>query len=262
MNKILKKITIVAILLSITFTSYVLVAQINEIKNAAIIRRSNGVYRYESMTLPDIRGSENFQMLVHPDRSRTLIMWNDLAVKNTQFTVVLRVSDKFRPIEAFVSYWNQAQFKGSAHLSVINSKLLASSLGPLGVFNRDTDVPENFSIGAHPVSGDGWHTVQYEHSNNTTDLVSNLVDTRQKISLYSLEASSDLKKPVLGNMLDLSIEYLGPESIVVPAGKFETQHYKIGKVNDIWVMGQDRIVVKSEIPMRSLRYVLTEYSDR
>ncbi|NBX40632.1 MAG: hypothetical protein EBR15_04275, partial [Gammaproteobacteria bacterium] len=74
--------------------------------NASIARRASGQYRYESLDGREVRGSEQFQILVRPDESRTLIVWHDLAAKNAQFTVVQQVDPQFQPIEAYVSYWN------------------------------------------------------------------------------------------------------------------------------------------------------------
>jgi hypothetical protein len=102
------------------------------------------------------------------------------------------------------------------------------------------------------VAGDGWHTANYLAEQGGV----------QQLSLFSLEAGPDVTKSVQGSIVPLSIERLGEETVEVPAGRFSTTRYRLAGMNDIWVTGPDRVVVKSEIPARKLRYVLVEYAAR
>lgn len=217
--------------------------------NLAITRRVAGTYRYETVSDGRVRGEERFQLFVHPDGSRTLSIWHDLAARNAQFTVVLRNAADFRPLDAFVSYWNGGSFKGAAHFLVDGATLTASSRGPAGVVPQRIDVPATFSIGTHPVAGDGWHTAGYDVTRGG----------RQSLHLYGLEASADLTRPVLGTLRSLEVERLGTETIEVPAGRFEAERWRLSGVNDLWVVGPDRLVVKSVIAARDLQYVLTRF---
>ena len=217
--------------------------------NASITRRVEGVYRYETLSDGRVRGEERFQLFVHPDGSRTLSIWHDLAARNAQFTVVLRNAADFRPLDAFVSYWNGGRFKGAAHFLVDGGALTAISRGPAGVVPQRTEVPAVFSIGTHPVAGDGWHTAGYDSQRGGL----------QTLNLYSLEAGIDVSKPVLGTLRPLTVENLGIETVDVPAGRFEAQRWRLSGVNDLWVVGPDRVVVKSVIGARDLQYVLTRF---
>jgi hypothetical protein len=217
--------------------------------NAAITRRAEGVYRYETLSDGRVRGEERFQLFVHPDGSRTLSIWHDLAARNAQFTVVLRNAADFRPLDAFVSYWNGGRFKGSAHFLVDGATLVATSRGPAGIVPQRIDVPAVFSIGSHPVAGDGWHTAGYDMARGGS----------QTLNLYSLEAGTDVTKPVLGTLRPLAVERLGVETVEVPAGRFEAERWRLSGVNDLWVVGPDRLVVKSVIAARDLQYVLTRF---
>lgn len=223
-------------------------AQENTGPNAAILRRASGVYRYETIRDARRRGEERFQLLVHPDGSRTMLMWHDLAARNAQFTVVLRNDAGFRPLEAFVSYWNDARFKGSASILVEDTRLTAQAAGPAGVVPQATVVPQRFSIGTHPVAGDGWHTAGYDEARGGEQLQ----------TLYSMEAGPDPMKPVLGSLVPLKIERVGEETVDVPAGRFAATHWRVAGVNDLWVVGPDRLVVKSVIAARDLQYLLVE----
>jgi hypothetical protein len=224
----------------------------NQGPNAAILRRASGVYRYEALSDGRLRGEERFQLFVHPDGSRTLMVWHDLFARNAQFSVMLRNGVNFLPLEAFVSYWNAGSFKGSAHFRVQGAQLAATSSGPAGVITQLTELPKIFSIGTHPVAADGWHTAGYEAARGGV----------QSLTLYSLEASTDLTKPVLGVLRPLSVERLGTETVDVPAGKFAAERWRIAGVNDLWVVGPDRLVVKSVIAARDLQYVLTSLDRR
>ena len=217
--------------------------------NAAIVRRASGTYRYETLGDARRRGEERFTLLVHPDGSRTLNVWHDLAARNAQFTVVLRTAADFRPLEAYVSYWNGARFKGSAHFLVDGGRLTATSRGPAGRVPQELDVPARFSIGTHPVAGDGWHAAA------SYDLARG---GRQTLQFYSLEASTDLARPVLGTLRPLEAERVGEEEVEVPAGRFKAVRWRLSGVNDLWVVGEDQLVVKSVIAARDLQYVLTE----
>lgn len=218
--------------------------------NTSIVRRAAGVYRYETIKDGRLRGEERWQFLAHPDGSRTLITWHDLAARNAQFSVILRVAESFRPLEAFVSYWNGGAFKGSAHFRVDGAKLTADSAGPYGVRNETIDVPDRFSIGTHPVAGDGWHTWTAKPD----------VQGVQTSALYGLEAGTDVSKAVLGKLGPLKVEIVGPESIEVPAGRFATIHVRLAGLNDLWITARDRLVIKSVIAARDLQYVLVESS--
>jgi len=217
--------------------------------NGAVARHWSGEYRNETIDSAERRGSEKFDLVVHPDGSRTIAISSDMTTRNAWFTVVLRNDANFRPIEASAFYWNSGRYKGSGYFTITEDRIVATSNGPTsGTQRGESPVPTRFSIGLHPVSADGWHTAQHEPNG----------DAKQTVSLYSIEASADVSKPVLGTIVPLSVEYVGDETIDVPAGRFETRRYKLAGMNDLWVHGEDRIVIRSDLPARGLRYVLTK----
>lgn len=215
--------------------------------NTALERRWIGDYRSESTVDGALRGTERFELLVHADDSRMLNISTDLRSRNAWFNVTLRVGPDYRPREAYANYWNAGRYKGSGFFRVEGDLVRAQSSGPAGNQERVTQVPARFSIGSHPVAADGWHTASHDADG----------PAKQTVALYSVEASADLARPVLGEMVPLEIEYLGEEELEVPAGRFATRKYRLAGVNDLWVYGPDKLVVKSEIAVRNLRYVLT-----
>ncbi|MFM8516696.1 MAG: hypothetical protein ACKODA_02260 [Nevskiaceae bacterium] len=215
--------------------------------SAAIATQWSGEYRSESISDGMVQGGERFMLTRHPDGSRSLQMQTDLRSRGSLFDVYLRVDAKFRPVTAFAHYWTAGMLKGAGFFEIEGDALRATSRGPAsGSQTRATAVPARFSLGAHPVSGDGWHTAPY-------DMAARGVQT---LNLYSVDAGADVTKPVLGTLLPLSVEYLGDERVTVPAGTFDAQRFRLAGLNDLWVYGPDRLVVKSELPRRGIRYVL------
>lgn len=213
----------------------------------------DGEYRSVGIAGGERRGGERFHLVVHSDGTRTLSISSDLTWRNSWFTVVLQSAANFRPLEAYASYWSGGRYKGSGHFLVQGERLFAESNGPdSGRQQQETAVPVRFSMGTHPVSADGWHTADLDTS----------TPTKRQFQLYSVEASADTAKPVLGTLVPLEVEYVGEEIIEVPAGRFTTQRYRLAGMNDLWVHGTDRIVIRSELPARGLRYVLTSLNAR
>lgn len=217
--------------------------------NANLLRQASGRYVYRTLTDGRERGVESFDMFVHRDGSRTLMIWHDLWAKNAQFTVVLRVAENFRPLSTFVSYWVADGYKGNATFQVDGDRVNASAAGEYGVILRTTNVPDEFSIGTHPVAGDGWH-LWYAPAEE--------VGATGKINLYSLEATADTGKPPLGEIVEMSWEYVGEETLETPAGRFETQRYSMMGSTDLWVTGEDRILVRMIMERFDREYLLTE----
>lgn len=217
--------------------------------NTALQAHFRGAYRNETLDTQEWRGAETFDLWVHADGSRTLNVLTNLAARSALFDVNLRSDAQFNPLEAFVRYWNQGVYKGSGHFSLEDHQLQITSAGPLGRQSDSLAVPASWSMGSHPVSADGWHTARFDPTGEPV----------QTVSLLSIDASADVSKPVSGRFMPLKIEFIGEETLEVPAGRFVTWHYRLAGLNDLWVTEPHRIVIKSEIPVRNLRYVLTDW---
>ncbi len=220
--------------------------------NKNIVRWSRGTYEYRTLEDKAPRGSERFQLMVHPGGSRTLLMWHDLAARNAQFTVVLRTDAAFRPVEAYLNYWVETGYKGSALIRVDRDELFVTSQGASGAHTQTITVPEAFSIGTHPVSADGWHL--YQQSTHSQG--------QPVARIYIMEASADLTKPLLGSFVEMPFEVLADDAtMITPAGTFLTTHYRLaGGLSEIWLAGEDRLMVRMVNERRGLEYVLSEYT--
>ena len=218
--------------------------------NKNIIRWARGTYEYRTLGEKTPRGWERFQLMVHPDGSRTLLMWHDLAARHAQFSVLLRTEASFRPIEAYLNYWVESGYKGSALLRVTGDSLSVNSQGASGAHTQTVTTPKQFSIGTHPVSGDGWHL--FQQSTNA--------EGQPLARVFIMEASTDLTKPLLGSFVEMPFEKLGEVPTTTPAGEFVTTHYRLAGLSDIWLAGQDRLLVRMVNQRRQLEYVLTDYA--
>jgi hypothetical protein len=218
--------------------------------NTNIVRWAKGTYLYRGISDGRERGTEDWTLTVHPDGSRTMRMWNDLYARNGHLTATLRVAQDFRPIEAYVSYWTQGQFKGSGMFAVNGRTLEAITNGPQGRINETIEVPEGFSIVTHPLAGDGWHTWYYDR----------VQGGEQTGSIYNIDSMPDLTKPTIGKLEPQALEFIGEETIKVPAGTFDATHFLIGGVGDVWTMDPDSILVKFSWEQFGLEYVLASYS--
>ncbi|MBM3512282.1 MAG: hypothetical protein FJX59_01050 [Alphaproteobacteria bacterium] len=217
--------------------------------NKSIVRWAEGKYLYQTADGKRERGSETFRLNVHPDGTRTLIMSNDISARSNIYSVILRVAENFRPLQSYVTYWTDTGYKGSSFMTVSGNRVETLADGPTGRVTQSVAAPEKVSIGTHPVAGDGWH-MWYEDPASKTEQTAG--------TLYSVESSSDLAKPVVGQMLPFKFTIIGKEKITVPAGTFDTVKYRIGST-DIWVLMPDRLVIRSTNTARGNDYVLTEF---
>ncbi len=220
----------------------------DESGNASVVRKVSGHYQYTAISDGADRGEEAFQLIVHPDGSRTMMIWHDLAAKDAQFSVLLRTARNFRPLSAYVSYWVENGYKGQTLFTVNGDRITARTFGPSGEHVQVLEVPEQFSIGTHPVSADGWHLWYADK----------LPATGAAINLFSVEASADLDKPMLGTLVAMPVEIVGDEVVETPAGSFNTTHFRLMGATDLWVTGEDRLLVRMVQSRFDREYLLTE----
>ena len=216
--------------------------------NGSILRWAEGAYQYLGDNGERERGIEKFRMNVHPDGTRTLIMWHDLYARNLQYSVILRVEENFRPLQAFANFWTENGYKGSTFITVKGDTMETITHGPVGQVTQAIDVPHGLSIGSHPVSGDGWHMWHVDPDAE---------GVQRSGALYGIESSGDLSKPPLGALTYMPMEVMGEETVTVPAGTFETTKYRLAGRTLVWVTMPDRIVVKMNNSGRGHDYVLT-----
>jgi hypothetical protein len=212
---------------------------------ASVLRTREGRYE-QRRTEGAVRvGVESFHLAVHPDGTRSLVVWNDLRERASQMSVTLSVDPDFRAREAYARYWTAGKWRGSAWVRVEGARISLSSQSGGALGSVEAQAPARLSIGTHPVSGDGWHVAaaKLEHDKGIA-------------KVFSLNPGGDPASPLLGQLVDLPIERVGSERVSVPAGSFDTQHYRLADASDYWITGEDWIVVKARV--RNHEYVLVD----
>ena len=187
--------------------------------------------------------------MVHPDGSRTLMMWNETSARNSQVHAVLRVAADFRPIETYVSYWSYGVFRGSGLYTVEGDTIHGEVSGPTGVSTQTLKVPGWFSFATHPLAGDGWHQLTIARDRKRGVQTSTLVN---------IDTARELNVPLIARAQQQPWEYLGETTIEVPAGKFPSTHYRSSK-SEAWVSGEDRLLVRFVYTDLGSEYLLTKY---
>jgi len=215
---------------------------------ASIARGAEGRYEHRDQGTGKILGTEAFRLTVHSDGSRCIQIWSNGASRGSQITSNVCVDGQFRPTEAYARYWIAGAYRGSGWIRVERSELRLVSANAQGaVTESETEVPEHFSIGTHPISADAWHVAAMQAA-----------DTRQAVA-YTFNPSGSGTQPLTGALVPIPVERLADEKVVVPAGTFDARQFRLSGQMNYWVAGADWIVVKSAAG--SAERVLVEYRE-
>lgn len=101
------------------------IGQENPGPNANIARWANGKHVFRAAEDHRLRGEEYFRLSVHPDGTRTMMIWKDLFAVKSHIHAVMRVAENYRPLEAFANYWQRDGYKGSIRVRVVGDRLHA-----------------------------------------------------------------------------------------------------------------------------------------
>lgn len=220
-------------------------------QNANIQRVIRGRYDYVSLATQEVRGTESFVLIAHPDGTRTVTASTDIFSRDVQVNTTLRVAADFRPIEAFVQTHTKGRMKGSGLFRVEGDKLRELVVGTAGTVDRHVDAPPAYAIAAHPVVTDGWTFWQGFGSEGTS----------LEISIYNIDGFPKFEEHMVGKFEQYQVRYLGMRIITTPAGTFETEGYAVGdNLYEAWVTGEDKLLVEMTWPRFQTTYVLSEYS--
>ncbi len=211
-----------------------------------------------------MRGSEQFSMTQFADgrlvqRAQCRI---DVA-PDVERDSVLTVDSTLRPMDAFVRIETGGQFTGTGWYTFTDTLGTCEAFTALDgrVTYRQPLPPGPFPFCTHSIVGDAWMIAAKAPWTN---------DTRIQTTLYTVTLN---KQGATGPALAVKpfgIGRVGPETITVPAGTFETVRYTCGEVPDgttledadfrynIWVTDDDfRMAVLSMYPGRT-RFQLIE----
>ena len=157
--------------------------------------------------------------------------------------LIMRADESLKPIDAFITVYSQGAFLGSGFYAVNGDVLDVTVRAPDEYFTDQIELPDDFSLLLHPISADGWHFGRYDRA----------AGGPQPLTLCTLGAA---RRSVHCAPYPQVLEFVATETLTVPAGTFETEHYKFGDDADVWITGADRIMIQHEYRVRDSRWQL------
>lgn len=207
------------------------------------------------------RGRERFTITVHGDGSRIMRAMCEIFDTEVVRDVTTRLGPDWRPRDSFVRLTVNDQFTGSGWFRFGDGYAEGEAYTALeGRVSQRVDTRGYVrSFGTHPILADGWHTAMFDLAGPTQQQFDDLL-----ISSYAFNGATGPMLLPIG----FGLEYLGEERITVPAGTFDTLHFRFllgGKQMDyhppyeIWVTADDdRIMVRAWVgPPKDFFYELT-----
>lgn len=211
-------------------------------------RTITGSYACTTVDEAEPCGSEDWIMTVQGDGTRTLRAYSYVTPIAFQNSTVMRVDRNFRPLDGFSNLYRDGQFFGSGFFVVDGNALTMTVNAPGETLSETIPVPDDFVLLLYPNSAYGWMLGAYDFEDGGV----------QNVTMCVLAAAQGRSASCV--LVEEPLEYIGDETITVPAGNFDTRHFKIGKNGDTWISGADRIVVQHQHRVRNLRFQLTAHS--
>ena len=197
-------------------------------------------------------GREWFTYTFHEDGHRTVRSQCEIEAGVVEDRSVIRdvtytVDRDFKPVDGYVRLQRNGTYLGAGWFRITDGLAECESYNVLDGrvsqrFQLDEPVP---SVGAHALTCDVLHLARFDHAKTER------IQPARGAMLTSLEhdgCSGPLLAPI-----DFDIEYLGRETLTVPAGTFETDHYqfllegtlpKEHPTEELWCLPDDFIFVK------------------
>jgi hypothetical protein len=217
--------------------------------DSGMLRTASGTIQYRTVNEQAIRGTETWTLLVHPDGSRTLNTTILNRERASTSTIIHRVDPDFHPLDTFVERWVGNVFLGVGLFSVRGRKLTGLSRGTAGEASHEMIVPDNVTLISHAVAADGWQVLPQDMA----------VTKKAEMTAYSIQFKAEATIPFLGSVLVAPVEWIGHETIRVPAGQFDTTHIRVSDRFDIWLFGPDRTLARMVEADADREYLLIEY---
>ncbi|GMU76889.1 MAG: hypothetical protein AMXMBFR45_23800 [Gammaproteobacteria bacterium] len=213
--------------------------------NATIVRSVVGVLDCTTLSKGEPCGREAWTLTVQADGSRTMRAFFDGGRDAQQISTIYRADAAFRFLEAFSTAYSKGKLLGSGFYVADGSLLHVTTRGSTGYKAEDLPLPQDYSVLLHPPSIDGWHFGHYDSA----------AGGRQKLPTFVFGGVDGGPRVAA---FPITLEFVGRETITVPAGRFETEHYHYGKDTEVWIMGPDRIMVRHEYRAADTRFELTQ----
>lgn len=170
-------------------------------------------------------GREWFSITEHADGQRTLralceIEAGVVAPRDVVREVTYTTDARFRPLDCYNRLHANGRFLGSGWIRFTDEVAECESYTAQHgrVSQRIALERPALSLGAHPVSCDQLHLARFDHSR------AERIQPQPDVWMTSVEHDG-CSGPLL-QKIAFGLEYVGRETITVPAGTFETDHYR------------------------------------
>ena len=221
---------------------------------------------YRSDTLGE-RGREWFTVTKHGGGHRTIRSFVEVLNTGLVRDVTYTVNDNWQPVDAFVRLTENDEFMGSGWFRFTGEyaecETYTADAGRISQRMKLNGLPPSF--GPHPVACDVWHIGAF-------DMDSGIRIQTIKGTLMSSPRPDGASGPFLSRTVletggvstdEFRIEYVGPETVTVEAGTFETDHFRflLGEESipeDIWCLPEDLIIVKVRFDVMATTYELVD----
>jgi len=215
-----------------------------------LLRQSTGTLEYRTTDSPILRGTEHWTLMVHTDGARTLHAKIHNLEKGSRTQIIQRVDRDFQPLDVVIQGWSNDKYRGIGLFTVSDSVLEGLSRGPSGEGSHEVSLGENVTVLSHALAADAWFGIpaDLKARGNAT------------MTAYSIDLKPTAKPAFLGALMQAPIEWIGVETIAVPAGKFETTHLRLAGRFDVWIFGEDRTMARMLDEKSGRDYLLVEYT--
>lgn len=202
------------------------------------------------------RGREWFTVTKHRNGDRTMRAMCEIDDSKVLRDVVYTVNERWQPRDAFVRLTVNEDFMGSGWFRFTPDQAECETFMAEGgrVSQKIALAQPVPFFGLHPVAADCWCLGGFDAASG------------EKIQLLrGGMMSSQLSNGASGPMLspfDLKVEYLGQEAVTVPAGTFQTDHFRFvlndRPAEELWCCGEDLLFVKIRWDHLATTYELVE----
>lgn len=225
----------------------------------SLVRQSAGLISYRNADDIEV-GREWFRINSNPDSSRTLRATCEMDEERILRDVVLSVDSDWKPLDSHVRLFADGKFSGSSWFYFSDDAIECEAiLADKGRISTRLEVPKCPAVfAAHALACDGWQAGAYNHLDPTVS---------QPILSSHCSLRPDGGSGPEPGINSKKIEFLGDETITVPAGTFKTKRYNIHPERkdwpplSLWSYGDDNIMVKLEWDVLDLSYILTEFAE-
>lgn len=215
----------------------------------------HGVIEYRGDTA--VRGVERWSITLDADGSRTLSAHCRMFDTEIERWVVHSVDAAMRPQRSFVSHRQHGEFLGEGRFWFEPGRLHGHThVAGAGLVEQDIAIEGDLDYFVpHAVAGDSWITPSCDPATPGWQEIRN--------GYASSLLADGSTGPGIERHVGIRITSLGPETVQVPAGEFETEHFVVstrpGIEEHLWVSRDEfHLLVKLRSDRLATTYLLTE----